>query len=263
MQLLCAPDGDVVAVHHATRLSRVVAVLMMVAPGATLLALSTQLSDMDADAQMPATAGGAVLIALGLLAILQQTCTRVIVRKDGIERWGLRGKLWSLRWAEMMELRYRAAKARFRLTARTIIHITISDPAGRRHKLPPNMKGMDVLAERIAEQQTAARFAEARSAIDRGDEVRFGPALILDREKVSARKLFGGYRSCPLHDIENVSVEKGLLRIRQKGKRIAFGAGAIGRIPNVFLFLRLLDSLVARTASMPGRREFSARTSFG
>ena len=265
MYPLQAPEGEVMATHPATRMARVLAVLMMVAPGAALLALTTQLSEMDADARMPAAAGGAMLIALGILAILQQARSKMVVRRDGIERWGLRGKLWALRWVEMAELRYRAVKLRLYhvIPVGTNIQLTLTDPAGRKHKVPGNMKGMEVLAERIAEQQTAARFAEARAAIDRGEEVRFGSALVLDREKVSARKLFGGYKVCPLSEIEKVAVEGGFLRIRQKGKLLAFGGGAIGAIPNVFLFLRLLDSLVARAAAIPADRDFAARTSFG
>jgi len=265
MELLHAPDGDIVAVHPATRVARVLAVLVLVAPGIALLALWNQLSEMDADAQMPAAVAGGVLVGLGVLAFVQQTCSKVIVRADGIERWGLRGKLWALRWAEMAELRYRAVKMRLYhvIPVGTTIHVTLSDPKGRKYRVPRNLKGMDVLAERIAEQQTTARFAEARSALDRGDEVRFGSALILDREKVSARKLFGGYKSCPLGDIEKVAVESGILRIRQKGKLLAFGGGAIGSIPNIFLFLRLLDTLVARPATIPLDREFAGRTSFG
>jgi len=187
------------------------------------------------------------------------------VRTDGVERWGLRGKIWALRWAEMVELRYRAVKMRVYhvIPAGTNIYVTLTDPHGKKRRLPGNMKGMDVLAERVADQQTAAHFPQARAAIDRGEEVRFGKALILDREKISARKLLGGYKSCALADIEKVAVEAGFLRIRQKGKFLAFGGGSVGAIPNVFLFLRLLDSLIARPAAIPADREFSTQASVG
>jgi len=122
---------------------------------------------------------------------------------------------------------------------------------------------MDVLAERVADRQTAAHFPQARATIDRGEEVRFGKALILDREKISVRKLLGGYKSCALPDIEKVAVEAGFLRIRQTGKFLVFGGGSVGAIPNVFLFLRLLDSLIARPAAIPADREFSTQASVG
>ena len=170
-----------------------------------------------------------------------------------------------VRWSEMAELRYRAVKMRLYhvIPVGTNIYLTLTDPQGRKRRLPSNMKGMDVLAERVADQQTAARFAEARAAIDRGEEVRFGKALVLDREKVSVRKLFGGYKSCALPEIEKVVVEAGVLRIRQRGKFLAFGGGSVGAIPNVFLFLRLLDALVARPTAIPQDREFSALASVG
>jgi len=265
MELLQAPEGDIVATHPATRFARVLAVLMMVVPGVALIALGAQLTDVDADARLPAIAGGATLLALGVAAFVQQSRSKVVMRSDGIERWGLRGKLWALRWAEMIELRYRAVKVRLYhvIPAGTNIYITLTDPGGRKRKVPSNMRGMEVLAERVAENQTRARFAEARAALDRGEQVRFGTALILDREKVSARKLFGGYKSCPLGDIEKVAVEGGFLRIRQKGKLLAFGGGSIGAIPNVFLFLRLLDGLFAHPSAIPAERDFAARTSVG
>jgi hypothetical protein len=265
MELLQAPEGDVVATHSATLFGRILAVLMMVIPGAALIAVGTQVSIAAADSRMPLFAGGGTLLALGVLAVLQQNRSKVVVRTDGIERWGMRGKIWALRWAEMVELRYRAVKMRLYhvIPIGTNIYLTLTDPQGRRRRLPSNMKGMDVLAERVADQQTAARLAEARAAIDRGDEVRFGKALTLDREKVSVRKVFGGYKSCALRDIEKVSVDAGLLRIRQRGKFLAFGGGSVGAIPNVFLFLRLLDTLVARPTAIPQDREFSAQASVG
>jgi hypothetical protein len=265
MEQLLAPEGEIVATHPATVFARVLAVLMMVVPGTALVAIATQLSGKDADARLPAIAGGATLLLLGILAIVQQGRSRVLIRSDGVERWGLRGKLWALRWTEMAELRYRAVKLRLYsvIPVGTNIYLTLTDPRGRKHRVPSNMKGMDLLAERIAEEQTTARFAEARAAIERGDEVRFGTALILDREKVCTRKLFGGYKSCPLSEIERIAVESGFLRIRQKGKLLAFGGGSIGAIPNVFLFLRLLDALVARPSAIPAEREFAARSNVG
>src|SRR5437763_1331441 len=228
MELLQAPEGDVVATHPATLFARILAVLMMMVPGAALIAVGAQLSPADATKQMPLFAGGGALLALGILAIVQQNRSKVVVRTDGIERWGLRGKLWALRWPEMAELRYRAVKMRLYhvIPVGTNIYLTLSDPQGRKRRLPSNVKGMDVLAERVADQQTAARFAEARAAIDRGEEVQFGNALALDREKVSVRKLFGGHKSCALPEIEKVAVEAGILRNRQSAELLAQRTGS-------------------------------------
>ena len=85
----------------------------------------------------------------------------------------------------------------------------------------------------------------------------------MDGEKVSTRKLFGGYKSCPLREIEKVGVENGFLRIRQRGKLLGFGGGSIGSIPNVFLLLRLLDSLLGRATAIPHDRQFASQRSVG
>ena len=265
MEPLQAPEGDVVATHPATLSARILAGLLMVLPGGGLAWLATQLEGKEAGGRIPAFAGGLALLILGILAIVQQNRSKVVVRADGVERWGLRGKLWALRWADMVELRYRAVKVRLYhvIPIGTTIYMTLSDPKGGKHRVPSNMKGMDLLAERIADHQTAVRFVEARAAIDRGEEVRFGKALILDGEKLSARKLFGGYKSCAITEIEKVGVENGFLRIRQRGKLLGFGGGNIGSIPNVFLFLRLLDSLIGRGSAIPQDRQFAAQRSVG
>src|SRR5205823_13714888 len=132
MDLLQAPEGDVVATHPATLFARILAVLMMVIPGAALIALGAQLAPADAYNRMPLFAGGGALLALGVFAVLQQNRSKVVVRTDGIERWGLRGKLWALRWAEMAELRYRAVKMRLYhvIPVGTNIYLTLTDPQG-------------------------------------------------------------------------------------------------------------------------------------
>jgi hypothetical protein len=265
MEPLQAPEGEVVATHPATVYGRILAVLMMVLPGGALVALAMRFDGKDADARVPALAGGLTLVLLGILAVVQQARSKMVLRADGAERWGLRGKLWALRWADMAELRYRAVRMRVYhvIPVGTKIYVTLNDRNGKKHRVPSNMKGMEVLAERIADQQTSARFAEARAAVDRGEEVRFGKALVVDAEKLSARKLFGGYKSCPLSEIEKVAVESGFLRIRQRGKFLGFGGGSVGSIPNVFLFLRLLDSLLGRPTAIPQDRDFAARANVG
>src|SRR5689334_3797575 len=197
MQPLQAPEGDVVATHPATLSWRILAVIALMLPGGALAWVATQAHPApSADPRIPMIGVGMALVALGVLALVQQNRSKVVVRSDGLERWGLRGKLWALRWADMAELRYRAVKVRLYhvIPIGTTIYVTLKDPNGKKRRVPSNMKGMDLLAERIADQQTGARFAEARAALDRGEEVRFGKALIVDREKLSARKLFGGYK---------------------------------------------------------------------
>lgn len=173
MEPLMPPEGDVVTEHRATYTARVMAALFLIAPGLVLAAVSTQATGPDADVRGPLMATAAVLAGLGVLAFAQQIKTRAVLRADGVERWGMRGRLWALRWAEMIELRYKVVKIRVYhvIPAGTYIYLTFTDPEGRKRKLPANLKGMDTLAERIAEQQTTARFAEARTKIDQGEPV--------------------------------------------------------------------------------------------
>src|SRR5207249_2435703 len=105
MEPLQLPEGDVVATHPATLTGRILAVLMLVLPGGALIWAATQEEGANSDARIPLMAAGLTLALLGILAFVQQNRSKVVVRADGVERWGLRGKLWALRWADMIELR--------------------------------------------------------------------------------------------------------------------------------------------------------------
>src|SRR5207244_3031011 len=158
---------------------------------------------------------------------------------------GLRGELWTLRWEDATELRYQATRVHavgldLMLLLRLFpalgksVKIGFVDVNGKRRKLPSSLKAMDVLAERVIEHHTAAQFPALRSALDRGEEMRFGKSLSLAREQVSVRKLFGGTKRCLLSDVDKVSVDDGKLKIRQRGKTFAFAGFALAKVPNAF-----------------------------
>jgi hypothetical protein len=270
MEMLLAPEGDVVAEHPATWTYRVFAVLFLVLPGAVLLALSTQLQAKDADARIPMIVFGLLPLALGLLAILQQNKSKVVLRADGVERWGLRGKLWALRFAEAPQLHYRVVKVRLGGLLGLLLpalgtnyHLAFTDPSGKKRSLPGNLKSMEILAERVVDQHTASHFAAARRQIDAGEEVRFGKHVALDREKISVKKLFGGMKSCPLGEIEKFVVQNGALKVRQRGKMMSFASIYTAQIPNVFLLLKLLDSMLGQKAALGDNRDFAGQAYVG
>jgi hypothetical protein len=266
MEIVQAPEGDVIAEHGATLANRVFSVLFLVLPGLGLLFFSLQV---DSDARAPMIVIGLVLAGLGGLAIVQQNKSKVVVRTDGVERWGLRGKLWAVRWQDAVELRYRAVKVRLGgllgllLPALTTnVYISLVGPDGKKRALPGNLKAMDVFSERVIEQHTTAHFAAARSKIDAGEELRFGKAMVLEKDRVSTKKFFGGLKSCPLPEIEAVSVQGGFLKIRQRGKTFDFASVATAVVPNVFLLLRLLESMLGQKKALKDR-DFSSQAFVG
>ena len=251
MEMLLEPEGDVLAEHRASYLNRVLAVIFLILPGLVCALAATQVRE---GREIPAGLAVA-LIGLGALGFAQQNKSRVVVRADGVERWGLRGKLWARRWADLPELRYRLLKVRVYhvIPAGTYYYLTFRDTAGKKRHLPGNLKAMDVLAERVVEHHTTAHFAAARKRLDDGEEVRFGKAFRLDKDNISTRKLFGGYKPCPLEEIERVTVDAGVLKVRRKNKTFAFATAMVGAVPNVFLLLRLLDSLVSNRQPLTER----------
>src|SRR5207248_7619992 len=100
MELLLEPEGEVLAEHRASYLSRVLAVIFLVLPGLFFAFAASQMRE----GREVAAVLAAVLIGLGALGFVQQNKSRVVLRADGIERWGLRGKLWARRWADLPEL---------------------------------------------------------------------------------------------------------------------------------------------------------------
>src|SRR5207249_2209204 len=140
----------------------------LIAPGLLSAVGAFTLSGTSAEARLPLAMLAAALVGLGVLAIAQQNKSKAVLRADGIERWGLRGMIWALRWSDMAELHYRVVKIRLGgllgllLPAiGTHVHLGFRDQNGKKRGLPVNLKGMDVLAERVTEQQTAAHFAAA------------------------------------------------------------------------------------------------------
>jgi len=250
MDQLLKPEGDVVAEHRASVAWRIVSVVLLGIPAATWL--TGAWSGPRENAAL-LSIPGAVLIALCVLVFVQQGNVRVVLRTDGVERWGLRGELWTLRWEDATQLRYQATRVHavgldLMLLLKLFpglgksVKISFVDVNGKGRKLPSSLKAMDVLAERVIEHHTAAQFPALRSALDRGEEVRFGNSLSLDREQVSVRKLFGGTKRCLLPDVEKVSIDDGKLKIRQRGKTFAFAGFAVGKVPNAFLFVKLFES---------------------
>ena len=250
MEQLLEPSGEVVAEHRAGVAWRIVSVVLLGVPAALWItgAWSAQRENL-ALASIP----GAILIALCVLIFAQQGKVRVVLRTDGLECWGLRGELWALRWEDATQLRYQAVRvhavgldAMFLLKLFPVlgksVKISLVDVNGKRRKLPSSLKAMDVLAERVIEHHTAAHFPALRAALDRGEEVRFGKSLTLDREQVSVRKLFGGMKRCLLSDVEKVTIDDGKLKIRQRGKTFAFAGFAVAQVPNAFLFVKLFES---------------------
>jgi hypothetical protein len=269
MDQLLKPVGEVIAEHRASLAWRIVSVVLLDIPAGLLLIGAW--TGPRASAQMlfiPA----AVLVALCAFIFLQQSKVQVVVRSDGIERWGLRGELWAMRWEDATQLRYRARRVRAHsldaLILLTVfpslgksVEIGFVDANGRRRKLPSSLKAMDLLAERVTEHHTAAQFPVLRAALDRGEEVRFGNSLSLDREQVSVKKLFGGLKRCLVVDVEKVTIADGQLKIRQRGKTFAFASFTVAKVPNALLFVKLFES--TRPGSAAARQSRPALRNVG
>lgn len=259
MEQLLKPTGEVIAEHRANYAWRIVCSVLFGAPAAMMLAAAwTAPRDTVATFIVPA----AVPIAMVAFIFFQQAKVRVVLRSDGIERWGLRGELWSLRWEDASQLCYHARRVRAAgLDAMILlaifpalgksVRIALIDANGHRRKLPDSLKTMDLLAERVTEHHTAAQFPVLRAALERGEEVRFGRSLSLDREQIAVKKLFGGVKRCLLSDVEKVSIADGQLKIRQRGKTFAFASFGVARLPNAFLFVKLFDSTRPSNATAP------------
>jgi len=263
MEQLLKPEGEVVAEHRASLAWRIVSVVLFGIPAALWLVSAWSGPRENA---VVLSVPAAVLIALCALVIVQQGKVGVVLRTDGLERWGLRGALWTLRWDDATQLRYQATRVHavgldlFLLLKLfpglgKSVDISFVDVNGKRRKLPSSLKAMDLLAERVIEHHTAAQFPVLRSALDRGEDVRFGKSLSLDREQISVRKLFGGMKRCLLADVEKVGIDDGKLKIRQRGKTFAFAGFGVGSVPNAFLFVKVFESARPGSgAAAPGQR---------
>jgi hypothetical protein len=116
---------------------------------------------------------------------------------------------------------------------------------GRQIKITSNFRDAKEAIGTILGRISPAMVSEARAKIEHGATVQFGP-LALSKTDLSWK---AGSSSLPLTEIQSAEIVGSKLRVKRKGKMMAAFSSRSDKVPNVLVFLEVLDSLAPQLRS--------------
>jgi hypothetical protein len=111
-------------------------------------------------------------------------------------------------------------------------------------KLTQIYDGIAALGETIAREVTRVQLPRAMAAIEQGQTVTFGD-LALNAGGLGCSR----HGVVPWTEIERVQVNRGYVSLRRAGKWLSWSSKPASQIPNLFVFLTLVDLLQRRRSS--------------
>jgi hypothetical protein len=94
------------------------------------------------------------------------------------------------------------------------------------------------LGERIRDEVSSRQFNRAINTLNEGGTVRFG------RLSVSPEGLGCDGSVLPWSDVEKVEIQQGIISVRKHGKWFNWGKVTVPEVPNVFVFIALVDNII-------------------
>ena len=110
---------------------------------------------------------------------------------------------------------------------------------GRQIKVTSNFRDAKEAIGIILGKICPAMVSDARGKIEHGGTVQFGP-LELSKTQLSWK---AGSSSVPLNEIQSAEIVGSKLRVKRKGKMMAAFSARSDKVPNILVFLEVLDSL--------------------
>jgi hypothetical protein len=117
-------------------------------------------------------------------------------------------------------------------------HHYIVEASGGRLALTDFWDRITVLGETIEREVTRAQLPSAVQSLRQGQAVRFGDLSVHTSGLMSERR-----GMLPWADIEKVQVRAGFIQVSKAGKWLSWSNTPVARIPNVFVFLALVEAL--------------------
>jgi hypothetical protein len=184
------------------------------------------------------------VFALALLAesYLLRATARVVVRTDGLERWGVRGKLWSLRWPDAVDLYFTVERIRVEhiIPVGHRVTLRLVDAETKRRRLPNGMRDEADFVRHIVFEHGRAQLPGLRARLAAGEEVSFG-TLALSTNEIRTLGLISS--RCPLTELTEAALVNSRLVLKRRDKLLAFAKPSLIRTKNVFLLIALLEDV--------------------
>jgi hypothetical protein len=122
---------------------------------------------------------------------------------------------------------------------RTAFDITVEIDGRPPYKITDQFQGVEALTARIESEVTNWRLPEAVRRVRQGETLRFGPL------GVGPHGIDNGRQTLPFSSVRDVEVADGRLTVRIHGPRPSWSSHAVADIPNVSVFLALVQSLAS------------------
>jgi hypothetical protein len=115
---------------------------------------------------------------------------------------------------------------------------TIQTATGRRLKFTNAYGKVANLGETIQNETFKRMMPAAVAAYNAGGVVAFGPL------SVSPQGLSNSKETLPWSQIKGVQISRGYISVNKQGKWLAWSSQPVAKIPNVFVFLTLVDNII-------------------
>lgn len=194
-------------------------------------------------------AAGLVLAYVSLWGVLAQT--RLTINSIGLRRESIFGTEEIL-WAEIAETRYLVTpikiSAHFGLIGYLIASSTKSNPVnlvlrvissnGKEIKITSNFRNAKDAIGIVFGRVLPSMVVDVRRRIERGENVQFGPVTLSKTEVIWKSKTV-----IPVIELERAELAGSKLRVKRAGKWLDAISVRSDKVPNVLVFLEVLESL--------------------
>jgi len=157
------------------------------------------------------------------------TCTEgfVIVRGSRVDafRWDQIGAMW------YAVTRYSS----YGVYRRTIHKYTIRRKDGVKVMLDDRFADVETLGNTISRELTRCLLPQVINAYNAGSTITFGPF------SVSLQGVSNGRELLPWNQIKVLRLNRGFVMVRKEGKWLTWSAVRVADVPNIFVFMALVD----------------------
>jgi hypothetical protein len=184
--------------------------------------------------------GAYLVLAVCLIAIIgvfvQQAKSKVVLRGDGLEKWGLKGKEWEVRWMHIQSIAFDPTQGGFPLGA----GLAIMDKNGRRMTVPRSIGGVKELGRSVLDAHSKMSLGELLLLLEHGDDIRFGEAITVNRDLMRAPDPQTNHLiDYALRDFRGAVVKSHALEISLVGKAVPLKI-KLKELPNAHLLQPIL-----------------------
>src|SRR5215831_17640011 len=140
---------------------------------------------LDEDSDFPEE-GAYIVLAVCVVVIIgvfiQQMKSRVLLKPDGLEKHGFKGKTWEAKWMLIQSVAFDPTQGAFPFGT----GLAIVDKGGHRVTVPKSIANVKDLGRRVLDAHSKMNLGEMMLLLEHGDDIRFGEAIMVNRDLMRA-----------------------------------------------------------------------------